>query len=244
MYHRAGARCSSCGWRAWPRRQEPTRRTASSAKTARTGSPPATSAPANASAATGQLAAVESLRLKPGQHRVYNLEVEHEHQFYVGEAGVLVHNAVQFKRWRRGDAIDKPLANGAEPSWGTVQSAILEEPIRAARNTSEFSAANLSRMNQMGRHRSITTHGRASGRAGNSITSFHSERESTTARLTCRELTPDWHAEVDPLRNVPGIVPNRGDSLMDFDYLHEVEDVVLQCEGKQPLCCVVRLLKA
>jgi hypothetical protein len=43
--------------------------------------------------ASGQVAAVESIRLKPGQHRVYNLEVEQEHQFFVGEAGVLVHNA-------------------------------------------------------------------------------------------------------------------------------------------------------
>ena len=42
---------------------------------------------------SGQVACVESLGLKAGEHRVYNLEVEHEHQFYVGESGVLVHNA-------------------------------------------------------------------------------------------------------------------------------------------------------
>ena len=35
----------------------------------------------------------ESIGLKAGEHRVYNLEVEQEHQFYVGESGVLVHNA-------------------------------------------------------------------------------------------------------------------------------------------------------
>jgi len=28
--------------------------------------------------------------------------------------------------------------------------------------------------------------------------------------LNLRELTPDWHAEVDPFRRVPGITPNRG----------------------------------
>jgi hypothetical protein len=28
--------------------------------------------------------------------------------------------------------------------------------------------------------------------------------------LNLRELTPDWHAEVDPFRRVPGIKPTRG----------------------------------
>jgi hypothetical protein len=41
---------------------------------------------------SGPPAAVESMALKAGDHRVYNLEVEQDHQFYVGEAGVLVHN--------------------------------------------------------------------------------------------------------------------------------------------------------
>ena len=38
-------------------------------------------------------AAVKSIAAKPGLHRVYNLEVEGEHHFFVGEIGVLVHNA-------------------------------------------------------------------------------------------------------------------------------------------------------
>jgi hypothetical protein len=36
---------------------------------------------------------VKSVALKAGEHRVYNLEVEQEHRFYVGETGVLVHNS-------------------------------------------------------------------------------------------------------------------------------------------------------
>ena len=28
--------------------------------------------------------------------------------------------------------------------------------------------------------------------------------------LNLRELTPDWHGEVDPFRRIPGITPNRG----------------------------------
>jgi RHS repeat-associated protein len=42
---------------------------------------------------SGLAVTVESLALKAGEHRVYNLEVEQEHQFYVGEGGVLVHNS-------------------------------------------------------------------------------------------------------------------------------------------------------
>ncbi len=37
--------------------------------------------------------------MKAGEHRVYNLEVEQEHQFYVGESGVLVHNAYVQKKF-------------------------------------------------------------------------------------------------------------------------------------------------
>ena len=42
---------------------------------------------------SGQAACVESISLKAGEYRVYNLEVEGDHNFYVGEVGVLVHNA-------------------------------------------------------------------------------------------------------------------------------------------------------
>jgi hypothetical protein len=45
--------------------------------------------------ASGQAVTLESVSLKAGEHRVYNLEVEQEHQFYVGESGVLVHNTYQ-----------------------------------------------------------------------------------------------------------------------------------------------------
>ncbi len=43
--------------------------------------------------ASGEPATVESVGLKPGRHAVYNLEVESEHQFFVGQCGALVHNA-------------------------------------------------------------------------------------------------------------------------------------------------------
>ena len=45
--------------------------------------------------ASGRAVTLASVSLKAGEHRVYNLEVEQEHQFYVGESGVLVHNAYE-----------------------------------------------------------------------------------------------------------------------------------------------------
>ena len=41
----------------------------------------------------GKRLAVASVEALPGVHRVYNLEVEQEHHYYAGQAGVLVHNA-------------------------------------------------------------------------------------------------------------------------------------------------------
>jgi hypothetical protein len=38
-------------------------------------------------------AVVEWVRRKPGVHRVYNIEIEHEHQYFVSTLAVLVHNA-------------------------------------------------------------------------------------------------------------------------------------------------------
>ncbi len=44
---------------------------------------------------SGQVVTVESIGIKPGLHRVFNFEVEGDHNFYVGESGVLVHNAYE-----------------------------------------------------------------------------------------------------------------------------------------------------
>ncbi|WP_197440408.1 polymorphic toxin-type HINT domain-containing protein [Polystyrenella longa] len=38
---------------------------------------------------------VEQIRLRPGWHIVYNIEVKGEHVYHVGAGGVLVHNAVE-----------------------------------------------------------------------------------------------------------------------------------------------------
>jgi len=65
--------------------------------------------------ASGQAVTVESITLKAGEHRVYNLEVEQEHQFYVGESGVLVHNAYWSKNGVDFSHPDLHLRNGEGP---------------------------------------------------------------------------------------------------------------------------------
>jgi len=44
---------------------------------------------------------VESITLRPNRETVYNIEVEGEHVFYVGEDGVLVHNTCDWRMWEK-----------------------------------------------------------------------------------------------------------------------------------------------
>ncbi len=67
---------------------------------------------------SGEAVTLESTALKAGEHRVYNLEVEQEHQFYVGETGVLVHNAYWSKNGVDFSHPDLPLRNGEGPTQG------------------------------------------------------------------------------------------------------------------------------
>ena len=44
---------------------------------------------------------VESITLRPNRETVYNIEVDGEHVFYVGEDGVLVHNTCDWRMWEK-----------------------------------------------------------------------------------------------------------------------------------------------
>ena len=115
---------------------------------------------------------------------------------------------VRFKRWRRGEAIDKPLPDGSAPSWDVVRQRYWKNRYEAT-SSGEFSASNLERMRR--------------GRAPvdyNLRTGAFEERElhhvigqqygGPNNPLNLRELTPDWHAEVDPFRVREGIKATRG----------------------------------
>ncbi len=63
---------------------------------------------------SGQVATLESMGLKAGEHRVYNLEVEQEHHYFVGEVGVLVHNGYGVAAQAR-ELAEAQLANPGVP---------------------------------------------------------------------------------------------------------------------------------
>jgi len=52
----------------------------------------------------------------------------------------------RFKRWQRGEAIDKPLPDGSKPSWDAVRSRYWKNRYEATKRSGEFSAANLEKM--------------------------------------------------------------------------------------------------
>ena len=104
---------------------------------------------------------------------------------------------VRFQRWKRGEAIDKPMPDGSPPSWDTVRSRYWKNRWQASRNTNEFSKQNLDRMRRgaapkdynprTGQFESRQLHHVVPQRAGGS-----------NSPLNLRELTPDQHGAVDP----------------------------------------------
>ena len=115
----------------------------------------------------------------------------------------------RFQRWKRGDAIDKPLPNGDAPDFGTVQSRYWKNRYEASKDTGEFSPANLRRMDRGSAPKDFNP--RTGQWEPRELHHVNAQRfGGSDAPLNLRELTPDWHGEVDPSRIVPGIQPTRG----------------------------------
>ncbi len=146
---------------------------------------------------------------------VYNLRVADHHTYFVGTAewgwAAWAHNVydIKFKQWRIGDAIDKPLKDGSAPSWKAVQSRYWKNRYAQSKTTGEFSAANLDRMR--GGQAPIDYNRRTGKWESRELHHVLAQRfASNNTPLNLRELTPDWHAEVDPIRHVTGIRVFRG----------------------------------
>jgi hypothetical protein len=163
----------------------------------------------------GRPIAIDAIRVTDRLITVYNLRVADFHTYFVGgklwKFDAWVHNAsyVQFKRWKRGEAIDKPMSDGSAPSWSTVQSRYWKNRYEASKLSGEFT---LPQLREMRRGNAPMDY---NPRTGNwERRELHhvvpQQFNGNNSPLNLRELTPDWHAEVDPLRRVPGIIPNRG----------------------------------
>ena len=55
---------------------------------------------------------------------------------------------VKFKKWDRGQRIDKPMPDGSNPDWDTVRSRYWKNRYEAAKDSGEFTKENLDRMNE------------------------------------------------------------------------------------------------
>ncbi len=68
----------------------------------------------------GRYISVDPIGLMSGEFGFYNY-VEDTNS-WIDPKGLASNSYIKFKRWKRGDAIDKPMPDGSNPSWDTVRS--------------------------------------------------------------------------------------------------------------------------
>jgi hypothetical protein len=101
------------------------------------------------------------------------------------------------------------MPDGTNPTWDVVQSRYWKNRYQASQGTGEFSAANLERMRRGGAAVDYNPRtGQFEPRELHHVLAQQYNGPNTPLNL--RELTPDWHAEVDPFRIRPGITTTRG----------------------------------
>jgi RHS repeat-associated protein len=116
---------------------------------------------------------------------------------------------VAFKRWQRGEPIDKPMPDGNAPDWKIVQDRYWKNRYEEAKDTGEFTPAQLAEMRKGNAPMDYNPRtGRWERRELHHVIPRKYGGSSDPGNL--RELTPDWHGEVDPDRKVRGISPSRG----------------------------------
>jgi RHS repeat-associated protein len=107
-------------------------------------------------------------------------------------------SCVQFKRWKRGQAIDKPLPSGKAPAWDVVRNRYWKNRYEASKASGEFSPANMSRMKR----------GSAPLDAnGNSMELHHHNPQrkggvDVNNPRNLREVTREQHAALDEFRHL------------------------------------------
>ncbi len=110
---------------------------------------------------------------------------------------------VKFKRWKIGDAIDKPMSNGANPSWNTVRSRYWKSRAHGSQGTGEFSASNLARMEK---GKAPLDYNPRKGTYEPRELHHHNPQRNggpgVNNPVNLREVTPDQHVALDPYRYV------------------------------------------
>jgi hypothetical protein len=108
-------------------------------------------------------------------------------------------NTFKFKRWNRGDAIDKILPDGSNPSWDVVRSRYWKNRYKASKNTKEFSRANLRRMR---RGSAPLDYNPNTGNWESRELHHHipQRNNGSNSPINLREVSPDQHRALDPFR--------------------------------------------
>ncbi|MEI7078923.1 HNH/ENDO VII family nuclease, partial [Pectobacterium versatile] len=105
---------------------------------------------------------------------------------------------VKFKRWKRGEAIDKPLPDGSAPSWDTVRSRYWKNRYEASKGSGEFTKENLKLMKR----------GNAPLDSNGNPYELHHHLPQRNGGanvnnpINLREVTREQHAALDPYRHL------------------------------------------
>lgn len=104
-----------------------------------------------------------------------------------------------FKRWKPGDAIDKPKSDGTNPEWDLVRSRYWKSRYEASKNTNEFSKENSERMRRgLAPQDYNPKTGQWESRELHHVNPQRNNGGNNPFNL--REVTPDQHRALDPYR--------------------------------------------
>ncbi|WP_162246583.1 RHS repeat domain-containing protein, partial [Duganella sp. Root336D2] len=108
---------------------------------------------------------------------------------------------VGFKRWKPGDAIDKPLRDGSKPDWDTVRGRYWKNRYKAVKdsNSLEFTEANMRRMQKGTAPQDYNIY---TGKFESRELHHHDPQrdQGSNGPRNLREVTPDQHRKLDPYR--------------------------------------------
>jgi Pretoxin HINT domain len=152
--------------------------------------------------ADGTMGTVKIVKTVEQTMTMYNLNIDIAHTYYVGKAQWLVHNCeVKFKRWKVGEAIDKPMSDGSIPDWDVVRSRYWKNRYDAAQNSGQFSQANLDRMRNG--NSPLDYNPRTGAWESRELHHNNPQRNPgpyTNNPINLYEVTPDQHRAIDPYR--------------------------------------------
>jgi RHS repeat-associated protein len=107
-------------------------------------------------------------------------------------------SCVSFRRWKRGDAIDKPMPNGSAPPWDAVRSRYWKNRYEATKNTGEFGK----RDSDLMKNGNARLDGNGNPYELHHVNPQRNGGANLNNPVNLREVTRERHAAMDPYRNL------------------------------------------